>query len=55
MRGYDGQFAHISLSLVHNMLLTNKDLHTRVSSLIENVYSSIFRHDHENDVLTGTT
>lgn len=38
MRGYDGQFAHISLSLVHHMLLTNQDLDNRVSSLMEEVY-----------------
>lgn len=37
MRGYDGQFAHTSLSLVHHMLLTNRDLQNRVSSLIEEV------------------
>jgi mediator of RNA polymerase II transcription subunit 23 len=43
MRGYDGQAAHTSLSLVHHMLLTDRDLHTRVSSLVEEV-----RPDHWN-------
>ena len=44
MRGYDGQFAHTSLSLVQHMLLTNQDLHTRVSGLIDNVSSNILTH-----------
>jgi mediator of RNA polymerase II transcription subunit 23 len=43
MRGYDGRYATTALSLIHNMLLTNQDLQTRVASLVENV-----RPDHWN-------
>lgn len=39
MRGYDGKSAHTSLSLVHHMLLTDHDLYSRASSLVEEVMS----------------
>ena len=42
MRGYDGRYATIGLSLIHNMLLTNQDLQTRVTSLVENVRIQVF-------------
>ena len=37
MRGYDGQFAHTCLSIVHYMLLTNQDFQSRVSTLVKEV------------------
>ena len=37
MRGYDGQCAHTGLSLVQHMLLTNHELQSRVSSLVQEV------------------
>ena len=36
-RGYDGQFAHICLSIMHYMLLTNQDFQSQVSTLVKEV------------------